>query len=202
LLPSVFWPQAADRTEPSTNCVRRTTLQHLDMYHMVPAKRQPLISAAAPAGNMTDQIAALSALVHVPGPERDAALADFYEQWKQQPLVMLKWLVVQVRVLSAGRSTKLRHVVQHGRWDGVLQGVCMEIGVGKGPSFMPLMASVSPGKAVHSCSLYLPVIDSLASAVAVDLHSVILRFTGVMCHGRPAVLPWYRQPTQGSMCCF
>jgi aminopeptidase N len=59
---------------------------------------------------MTDQIAALSALVHVPGPERDAALAEFYEQWKQQPLVMLKWLDVQVRVLTPRCRT--RHLLE------------------------------------------------------------------------------------------
>jgi hypothetical protein len=50
---------------------------------------------------MTDQISALSALVDVPGAERDAALAEFYEQWKHEPLVMLKWLGIQVWLQEA-----------------------------------------------------------------------------------------------------
>ena len=49
---------------------------------------------------MTDQIAALSALVDVSGAARDTALAEFYEQWKHEPLVMLKWLGIQVNQKS------------------------------------------------------------------------------------------------------
>jgi hypothetical protein len=30
------------------------------------------------------------------GPERETALAEFYEQWKDDSLVMLKWLALQV----------------------------------------------------------------------------------------------------------
>lgn len=47
------------------------------------------------ATNMTDQISALAALVEIACPERDAALADFYKQWKHEPLVILKWIGLQ-----------------------------------------------------------------------------------------------------------
>lgn len=31
------------------------------------------------------------------GPERDIALQEFYATWKDEPLVMLKWIGLQVR---------------------------------------------------------------------------------------------------------
>ncbi len=45
--------------------------------------------------NMTDVMAALSALAHCPVKERQEALADFYQQWQAEPLVVDKWLTLQ-----------------------------------------------------------------------------------------------------------
>ena len=47
------------------------------------------------AENMTDSQAALSLLVGIECPERDAALAAFYERWRGDPLVLDKWFSVQ-----------------------------------------------------------------------------------------------------------
>ena len=47
------------------------------------------------ASNMTDKMAALHALVNTDGAERTAALAAFYEQWRDDALVMDKWLALQ-----------------------------------------------------------------------------------------------------------
>ena len=49
------------------------------------------------ASNMTDAIAALSILSHLPGPARDATLEDFYTRWQDEPLVLDKWFAVQAR---------------------------------------------------------------------------------------------------------
>ncbi len=35
------------------------------------------------------------------GPERKTALEEFYKQWKDDSLVMLKWIGLQVRLLGA-----------------------------------------------------------------------------------------------------
>ena len=47
------------------------------------------------AGNMTDKMAALHALANNDGPEGGAALAAFYQEWRDDPLVMDKWLTLQ-----------------------------------------------------------------------------------------------------------
>ncbi len=36
------------------------------------------------------------------GQERETALAEFYEQWKDDGLVMLKWIALQVETFAHG----------------------------------------------------------------------------------------------------
>jgi aminopeptidase N len=45
--------------------------------------------------NMTDAIAALASVVNLDCQERGDLLAEFYEKWKHDPLVMDKWLAIQ-----------------------------------------------------------------------------------------------------------
>jgi aminopeptidase N len=57
--------------------------------------------------NMTDVVAALSALANYPGPEREDVLEDFYNTWKSDPLVMDKWLILQA---TSSLETSLERV--------------------------------------------------------------------------------------------
>ncbi len=47
------------------------------------------------AKNMTDQIAALANIVNHPHPAREQCLADFYEKWQSEDLVIDKWFAIQ-----------------------------------------------------------------------------------------------------------
>ncbi|MBA3238473.1 MAG: aminopeptidase N [Parachlamydiaceae bacterium] len=47
------------------------------------------------ATNMTDQFSALSMLANIDVPQRKEALQAFYKQWKNNTLVMNKWLAIQ-----------------------------------------------------------------------------------------------------------
>ncbi|MBC7428094.1 MAG: aminopeptidase N [Bacteriovorax sp.] len=49
------------------------------------------------ATNMTDEIGALSVLVHSNSQYKDEALKAFYTKWKSETLVMQKWLAVQAQ---------------------------------------------------------------------------------------------------------
>jgi hypothetical protein len=49
----------------------------------------------ATKANMTDVMAALGGLAHCQVDERLDALADFYQQWQEEPLVVDKWLTLQ-----------------------------------------------------------------------------------------------------------
>ncbi len=54
-----------------------------------------LLALYRAADNMTDRMAALRLLVDVAGPERQAALDDFYDRYRDDPLVVDKWLSLQ-----------------------------------------------------------------------------------------------------------
>jgi aminopeptidase N len=64
------------------------------------------------ADNMTDAMAALTALANADCPEREPALAAFYAKWKHEALVVDKWLRVQSTAQlpdALARVQALRH---------------------------------------------------------------------------------------------
>ncbi|EFJ15976.1 hypothetical protein SELMODRAFT_234175 [Selaginella moellendorffii] len=69
------------------------------------------------ATNMTDQFAALSSLCQNPGDVRDEALANFYEQWKDETLVVNKWLVLQSMSDIPGNVKNMRRLLDHPSFD-------------------------------------------------------------------------------------
>ena len=69
------------------------------------------------ANNMTDQVAALSCIVDVPGEARERALASFYEQWKADPLVIDKWLALQARSEAPDALAQVRALMGHPAYD-------------------------------------------------------------------------------------
>ena len=48
------------------------------------------------ATNMTDQLSSLATLIQHPSEETKSALSAFYEQWKDYPLIMNKWIGLQM----------------------------------------------------------------------------------------------------------
>ena len=57
-----------------------------------PSGLAAVVAAYYAASNMTDAAAALAALASRPGPAREAALEHFYGKWKDNTLVVNKWL--------------------------------------------------------------------------------------------------------------
>ena len=68
------------------------------------------------ASNMTDSIAALSALLHVGAAEQ--ALADFYNRWQEERLVLDKWFTLQIALAPPDQAAALtKALTQHPRFD-------------------------------------------------------------------------------------
>ena len=66
---------------------------------------------------MSDSAAALQCLVQVESSSREAALADFYKRWKDEPLVLDRWFRLQATCrlpLGAKRAAKL---IEHPDFD-------------------------------------------------------------------------------------
>ncbi|HEY4317023.1 MAG TPA: aminopeptidase N [Herbaspirillum sp.] len=64
------------------------------------------------AGNMTDRLAALAALVNSSAPGKLKALARFYEEFSAEPLVIDKWFALQATARTADVAA-IRKLAQH-----------------------------------------------------------------------------------------
>ncbi|GKB63567.1 puromycin-sensitive aminopeptidase isoform X2 [Tanacetum coccineum] len=69
------------------------------------------------ATNMTDQFSALAAIAQKPGKARDDALADFYNQWQDDYLVVNKWFALQSSSDIPGNVENVRKLLSHQAFD-------------------------------------------------------------------------------------
>jgi len=65
------------------------------------------------ADNMTDALAALSMLANCDCPERTRALDAFYDKWKNEPLVVDKWLAVQSMTRLPSALADVKRLTTH-----------------------------------------------------------------------------------------
>jgi aminopeptidase N len=67
--------------------------------------------------NMTDVLAALVVLADLDRPEREAALARFYETWRHDDLVTDKWFALQARSSLPQTPARVRALAAHPAFD-------------------------------------------------------------------------------------
>ncbi|RLB74303.1 MAG: aminopeptidase N, partial [Deltaproteobacteria bacterium] len=65
------------------------------------------------ATNMTDRLAAFSLLVDSAAAERQDVIDDFYQTWKQQPLLLDKWFSIQALSHRSETFTEVENLLQH-----------------------------------------------------------------------------------------
>lgn len=70
------------------------------------------------ATNMTDQLTALSALVVIGADAAGPTLAAFYEQWKDERLVVNKWLGIQAMADWPDVLDRVKALMEHPAFDG------------------------------------------------------------------------------------
>jgi aminopeptidase N len=69
------------------------------------------------ADNMTDAMAALIALANLDCEERQLALEEFHARWKDEPLVVDKWLAVQAGSRLPGTLARVKELLAHPAFD-------------------------------------------------------------------------------------
>ena len=69
------------------------------------------------AGNMTDAIGGLTALMMIGGEAFETALAQFYDRWRDEPLVIDKWFALQARDPSDGALGRVLGLTAHPAFD-------------------------------------------------------------------------------------
>ncbi|PSS04188.1 Puromycin-sensitive aminopeptidase [Actinidia chinensis var. chinensis] len=69
------------------------------------------------ATNMTEQFAALAAIAQNPGKTHDDVLADFYDKWQHDFLVVNKWFALQAMSDIPGNVEKVKNLLNHPAFD-------------------------------------------------------------------------------------
>jgi aminopeptidase N len=69
------------------------------------------------ADNMTNRFAALSLITDVESPRREEVLQDFFERYKADPLVMMKWLSVQASSRLDSTFSRVKELIYHPIFD-------------------------------------------------------------------------------------
>ena len=69
------------------------------------------------AGNMTDAMAGLEALMLIGGEAFEAARVDFYDRWKGEPLVVDKWFAIQARAPGPDAVGRVLGLTAHPAFD-------------------------------------------------------------------------------------
>jgi aminopeptidase N len=81
------------------NAIGRRRLRNTCLRYLLALNETPLyhrcLQQFHQATNMTDTIAALSGLADTESPAREEALQDFYQKWRDEPLVVDKWFSIQ-----------------------------------------------------------------------------------------------------------
>ncbi|MCC5863077.1 MAG: aminopeptidase N [Gammaproteobacteria bacterium] len=79
--------------------------------------RQTCLAQLEEADNMTDAMAALTALANCVCPEREQALTGFYARWQDEPLVVDKWFGVQAMSRLPDTLETVRALLAHPAFD-------------------------------------------------------------------------------------
>ena len=113
-------PYSADGAQVGRRALRNLCLGFLaesDEAYLQASVLPRLLSQFQQGGNMTDVIAALTALANLDLSEREQALAAFYTQWQDEALVVDKWLQVQATSRLPGTTARVRELMQHPAFD-------------------------------------------------------------------------------------
>ncbi|MFN0023779.1 MAG: aminopeptidase N [Parvularculaceae bacterium] len=104
--------------EPSAAQAGRRALKNAALALLVEAGEYALAEAQGEsAGNMTDEAAATAALALSDAPQRAVALDRFYRKWRNDPLVVNKWLGWRAMAPSPSALDEVRALTAHEAYD-------------------------------------------------------------------------------------
>jgi aminopeptidase N len=107
-----------DPYSPDPVSAGRRALRNLCLGYLVELGESALAHAQFQrADNMTDAMAALAALANAECPERQPALDAFYAKWRNEPLVVDKWLAVQATSRLPGTLARVDALLSHPAFD-------------------------------------------------------------------------------------
>jgi aminopeptidase N len=113
-LPGAFSPDAASAGKRALRNLCLSYLMELESDDEVAGLCVAQFDAA---DNMTDSMAALTALANSARPERHAVLERFHARWRDEALVLDKWFAVQAMSRLPDTPARVRALMQHADFD-------------------------------------------------------------------------------------
>lgn len=102
---------------PDAVSAGRRALRNLSLAYLMELdeaeSRRLCVAQLQHADNMTDALAALTALANCDCPEREPALEEFYAKWRNEPLVVDKWLGVEAASRLPGTLARVKELTSH-----------------------------------------------------------------------------------------
>ncbi|WP_373500546.1 aminopeptidase N [Desulfococcus sp.] len=105
-------PYAVDPASVGRRSLKNTTMAYIGLIETPEAVRR-VYHQFESARNMTDEMAALAILSHIPCGERVQAMERFYERWRQDVLVLDKWFTIQAGAQLPDTPETVRRLLAH-----------------------------------------------------------------------------------------
>lgn len=103
-----------DAASAGRRALKNAALSYLSVLaHDEQPMRDRIFGQYRGADNMTDRMAALRLLIDLEGPERQDALDDFYKRFRDDPLVLDKWLALQAISVLPGTLSRVQELLKH-----------------------------------------------------------------------------------------
>ena len=110
--------RSGERYSPDAAPAGKRALRNLTLAYLGELGLSALADAQfRRADNMTDAMAALAVLANLDCPERQPALDAFYAKWKDEPLVVDKWLAVQAGSRLPDTLARVHQLLKHPAFD-------------------------------------------------------------------------------------
>jgi len=113
---TIAGPYSPDAQSAGKRSLRNQCLGYL-MELETEAVRALTLKQFEAADNMTDRMAALTALANSTAAEREPVLERFYQQWRDESLVVDKWLAVQATSRLPDTLERVRRLMHHEAFD-------------------------------------------------------------------------------------
>jgi aminopeptidase N len=113
--------ESAGPYSPDAVSAGKRALRNLLLSYLMELETTDLVALCyeqyGQSNNMTEQFAALACLANSHAQQRTIALESFYDKWRNEPLVVDKWLAVQAGSRLPGTLARVRELLKHPAFD-------------------------------------------------------------------------------------
>jgi aminopeptidase N len=106
---------------PDAASMGRRALRNLALSYLMELETTDAVALCyeqfGQSDNMTEQFAALASLANSNAPQHTIALDSFYGKWRDEPLIVDKWLAVQAGSRLPGTLARVQELLAHPAFD-------------------------------------------------------------------------------------